>query len=209
MSGQQHGIGVDIGGTKIAAGLVDEAGHLLRSESVPTPKEADDISLAVASLVEQLSADGAVSGVGIGAAGFVDIDRSTVIFAPNIDWRDEPLGRDVARHTGLPVVVENDAHAGADRDEEEVVGVLAGAEAELAPGRCVGVVLDHHRQTGVAGDVAPERLVAPVDVGGEDDRGPVDVDEARRADADAAHGTVGRQLLHQVGDRDGDVVGLL
>ncbi|KQY59006.1 glucokinase [Aeromicrobium sp. Root495] len=164
MSGQQHGIGVDIGGTKIAAGLVDEAGHLLRSESVPTPQEADDIAVAVADLVEKLSADGAVSGIGIGAAGFVDIDRSTVIFAPNIDWRDEPLGRDVARHTGLPVVVENDANAAAWGEFRFGAGEDADDLLLVTVGTGVGGGTVHRGQLlrggfGVAGEVGHLRVV--------------------------------------------------
>lgn len=164
MSGQQHGIGVDIGGTKIAAGLVDEAGHLLRSESVPTPQDADQIAPAVAALVKKLTGDESVSGIGIGAAGFVDIDRSTIIFAPNIDWRDEPLGRDVARHTGLPVVVENDANAAAWGEFRFGAGEDADDLLLVTVGTGVGGGTVHRGQLlrggfGVAGEVGHLRVV--------------------------------------------------
>ena len=79
------------------------------------------------------------------------------------------------------------AHTGADGDEQQVVGVRSGTEAVLAPGRGVGVVLDDDREVDELADVLGERLVDPVDVGREGHRGAVDVDEARRADADAAH----------------------
>lgn len=131
-SRQLHGIGVDIGGTKIAAGLVTEDGRIVRQETDPTP--ASGIAAAVASLVTRLRGDDPVGGVGIGAAGFVDGDRSTVNFAPNIDWRDEPLGADVAALLDVPVVVENDANAaawgeyrfGAGEDSDDMLFVTVG-----------------------------------------------------------------------------------
>ncbi len=106
-------IGVDLGGTKIAAGLVDADGTLRTVETTRTPSEPAHIPQAVAELVDRLRADETVVGVGIGAAGFVDADRATVRFAPNIDWRDEPLAAQVAALVDLPVVVENDANAAA------------------------------------------------------------------------------------------------
>ncbi len=106
-------IGVDIGGTKIAAGVVSESGEILRVESEPTPQDATKIPPVVADLVDRLTGDEQVAGIGIGAAGFVGEDRSTVRFAPNIDWREEPLGQQVRALVGLPVVVENDANAAA------------------------------------------------------------------------------------------------
>jgi glucokinase len=106
-------IGVDIGGTKIAAGLVSEAGEILDSVAEPTPSDATKIPAVVADLVERLTGEETAAGIGIGAAGFVGEDRSTVRFAPNIDWREEPLGQHVQALVDLPVVVENDANAAA------------------------------------------------------------------------------------------------
>jgi glucokinase len=54
-----------------------------------------------------------VEAAGLGAAGFVDAARSTVLFAPNLAWRNQPLRAAVEQRTGLPVVVENDANAAA------------------------------------------------------------------------------------------------
>ncbi len=72
--------------------------------------------------------------MGVGAAGYVDARRSTVLFAPNIAWRDEPLGSELARLTGLPVIIENDANAaawgefryGAGRDVDDQLMVTVG-----------------------------------------------------------------------------------
>lgn len=130
-----HGIGVDIGGTKIAAGLVASDGHVVRADSEPTPDDATGIAAVVAMLVERLLADDVeVGGIGIGAAGFVDVDRATVTFAPNIDWLDEPLAEAVSKRVDLPVVVENDANAaawgeyrfGAGEDTDDLLFVTVG-----------------------------------------------------------------------------------
>ena len=130
-----HGIGVDIGGTKIAAGLVSSDGHIVRADSEPTPDDATGIAAVVATLVERLLAgDVDVGGIGIGAAGFIDVDRATVTFAPNIDWIDEPLAEAVGKLVDLPVVVENDANAaawgeyrfGAGEDTDDLLFVTVG-----------------------------------------------------------------------------------
>ncbi|MGW1839289.1 ROK family glucokinase [Streptomyces sp. BBFR2] len=106
-------IGVDIGGTKIAAGVVDEEGSILDIRTVPTPQTADALTDAIADAVRSVGAAHRVEAVGIGAAGYVDDKRATVLFAPNIDWRHEPLKDKVEQRVGLPVVVENDANAAA------------------------------------------------------------------------------------------------
>ncbi len=106
-------IGVDIGGTKIAAGVVDEEGNILSTHKVATPGTPEAIVDAIASAVEGARAGHEIVGVGIGAAGYVNRKRSTVYFAPNIDWRQEPLKAKVEARVHLPVVVENDANAAA------------------------------------------------------------------------------------------------
>ncbi|MFZ5850709.1 MAG: ROK family glucokinase [Actinomycetota bacterium] len=128
-------IGVDIGGTKVAAGVVDEAGAILAQVKRATPSDSPAETVAViAACVQELVAGHAVSAVGVGAAGFVDADRSTVLFAPNVAWRDEPLRAAVEQACRLPVIVENDANAaawgevrfGAGRGHRFVVVVTVG-----------------------------------------------------------------------------------
>jgi glucokinase len=107
-------IGIDIGGTKVAAGAVDEQGGIIASARRDTPShDPTQIEETIADVVRELQATHDVEAVGIGAAGFVDASRSTVIFAPNLAWRDEPLRKAVEARCGLPVVVENDANAAA------------------------------------------------------------------------------------------------
>lgn len=128
-------IGVDIGGTKIAAGVVDDDGHLLatvrRQTAAADPAAIED---EVAEAVAELSAAHQVQAVGVAAAGFVDAQRGVVLFAPNLAWREEPLQADLAARIGLPVVIENDANAaawgefrfGAAREADDVVLVTVG-----------------------------------------------------------------------------------
>jgi glucokinase len=107
-------VGVDMGGTNVQAAVVDPEGELLAKTRRDTP--ADDVQAireVIVDIVTELAGDHPVEAVGIGAAGFVDAARSTVLFAPNMAWRGEPLRSYVANATGLPVVVENDANVAA------------------------------------------------------------------------------------------------
>src|SRR5215216_1362043 len=107
-------IGVDVGGTKVAAGVVDDDGRILarlrRDTPAHDPAKTEDV---IAEAIAELSAEHQVEAAGLGAAGFVDAARSTVLFAPNLAWRNQPLRAAVEQRTGLPVVVENDANAAA------------------------------------------------------------------------------------------------
>ena len=107
-------IGVDVGGTKVAAGVVDPAGRVLAQVRRDTP--ADDVAKTRDVIIEvalELAAGRDVEAVGIGAAGWIDATGSTVLFAPNLAWRDEPLRDYVRAAVGLPVVVENDGNVAA------------------------------------------------------------------------------------------------
>lgn len=128
-------VGIDIGGTKIAAGVVDEQGRILARQRVATAgRDAERVEQAVADLVLRLREQHKIEAVGIGAAGFVDEKRSRVNFAPNLGWQDEPLRRAVESAVGVPVVVENDANAaawgeyrfGAGRGRDYVVTITVG-----------------------------------------------------------------------------------
>ncbi len=128
-------VGVDIGGTKIAAGVVDEQGRILARHRVATAaRDAEQVEETVSALVMELREEYDIEAVGIGAAGFVDEKRSRVNFAPNLGWKDEPLRKAVEAVVGIPVVVENDANAaawgesrfGAARGLEYVVTVTVG-----------------------------------------------------------------------------------
>jgi glucokinase len=117
-------VGVDIGGTKISAGVVDEHGRIIDREFRPTPgregvpADAQRTEELIVEVVAELAARHEVVSVGIGAAGWIGADRATVLFAPHLAWRNEPLrdalsGRLAGRGLELPVLVENDANAAA------------------------------------------------------------------------------------------------
>jgi glucokinase len=145
-------IGVDIGGTKIAAGVVDQEGRILASTRRDTPAGDPSKTLdAIADAIRELTSKHVCVGVGLGAAGFVDEKRSTVMFAPNLAWRDEHLRTSLERMLELAVVVENDANAaawaearfGAARGESHAVVLTVGTgigggiviDGELVRGR--------------------------------------------------------------------------
>ncbi len=109
-----YAIGVDIGGTKIAAGVVDEEGRILaqvRRETDPT--DADSVDDGVIAACRELSAQYPIGAIGLAAPGFVSSDQATVLLCPNLPWRDHPLRDRVAAGLGtdVPIVVENDANA--------------------------------------------------------------------------------------------------
>jgi glucokinase len=128
-------IGVDIGGTKVAAGVVDGEGRVVaRARRLTPSRDAEAVEATITEVVSELRARHEVVAVGIGAAGFVDADRARVLFAPHLAWRNEPLQEAVTKAVGLPVVVENDANAaawaeyrfGAGRGEPMLVCVTLG-----------------------------------------------------------------------------------
>ncbi|XVQ13655.1 ROK family glucokinase [Spirillospora sp. CA-255316] len=157
-------IGVDVGGTKVAAGVVDDRGRILEKVRRPTPstnpKETAAVIAEVVDLLKGKFED--VAAVGLGTAGFVDETRSTVLFAPNLAWRDEPIKKKVEDLTGLPVVVENDGNAtawgearfGAGRGHDFIVLIALGTgigggiiiNGELYRGRFgIGAEVGHFR----------------------------------------------------------------
>ena len=158
-------IGVDVGGTKIAAGVVDEDGELVaftRRETSATDPEKIETSIADA--VRELRGAHEVTAVGVAAAGFIDASNGVVLFAPNIAWRNEPLRADLGPLIGLPIVVENDANAaawgefrfGPARDVNDMVLITVGT------GLGGGVVVDGkllRGHVGVAGELGHVRMV--------------------------------------------------
>ncbi|WP_028649649.1 ROK family glucokinase [Nocardiopsis sp. CNT312] len=128
-------IGVDIGGTKVAAGAVDDEGRILDKVKYPTPShDPEGLADVVAHAVHELRGRHECGAVGVGVAGFVDEDRATVQVAVNLGLHGYPLRDSVQDRVGLPVVVENDANAaawaearfGAGRGNDHIVCVTLG-----------------------------------------------------------------------------------
>ncbi len=158
-------IGVDVGGTKIAGGVIDPEGHVLERIRVSTPATtAESVEEGIVEAVLSLRAGHEVSAVGVAAAGFVNEKRSTLRFAPNLPMAERPLSDLIAPRVGLPVVVENDANAaawgeyrfGGGRGATDVVLLTVGT------GLGGGIVLDGRLLRGafgIAGEFGHVRMV--------------------------------------------------
>jgi glucokinase len=158
-------IGVDVGGTKVAAGVVDPEGKIVEKVKRLTPAASPAATeQVIVEVVTELRDRYPVDSVGIGAAGFVDETRSTVLFAPNLAWRDEPVKKQVEDRLGCTVLVENDANAaawaearfGAARGHDDVLLIAVGT------GIGAGLMLSgrlYRGRWGVAGEPGHYRVV--------------------------------------------------
>ena len=108
-------IGIDVGGTKVLGGVVDEAGKVLTTARKNTPRQGGNaLTQTIADVAKELLEQHSVASVGVSAAGFVSSDRKTMLATPNIaDWNGVDLDNQLTKLIGLPVVIENDANAAA------------------------------------------------------------------------------------------------
>src|SRR6266536_4144221 len=150
-------IGVDLGGTKILAGVVERDGTILRESQRPTPLSSqDDLLAALDEVVEQLLGDGEVTALGFGIPSQIDQIRGTVVSSVNLplaglDFRDRMRER-----FGLPVGIDNDANAatiaewqvGAGRGTRHMVMLTLGT------GIGGGLILDGRPYRGSVGAAA-------------------------------------------------------
>ncbi len=139
-------IGIDIGGTKVAAGVVDETGQILERRQEPTPSHSPQaVEDAIVRLVAQLRGRHRVESVGIGAAGWVDNEQAVVRFSPHLAWRSEPLRARLGERIDLPLIVDNDANA------------AAWAEYRFGSGRGSSVMVCITLGTGIGGGLVINR----------------------------------------------------
>ena len=108
-------IGVDVGGTKVLGGVVDELGAVVKTARRDTPREGGAaLTQAIADVAKELMSDFTIDSVGVSAAGFVSSDRKTMLATPNIaGWNGVDLDYQLTSLIGLPIVIENDANAAA------------------------------------------------------------------------------------------------
>jgi glucokinase len=141
-------VGIDIGGTKVLGAVVDSTGTVVAMDRRPT--EGHDVRAVedtIVDLVQGFAQEYDVAAVGIGAAGFVDVTRTIVMFSPHLDWRREPLRAQVAGRVHLPVVVDNDANT------------AALAECRFGAGRGHRFVLCVTLGTGIGGAIVIDQRV--------------------------------------------------
>jgi glucokinase len=159
-------IGVDVGGTKVAAGIVDASGKILTQLRKPMPANdgAEAGFKAATSAIDSLlaseaaNAQGQVKAIGICAPGPLDPKSGVVLNPPNLPcWRNFPLAARVAEVYRVPVKVDNDANAAALA--ETIWGAARGYRyvfyATVGTGIGTGIVFDgriYHGHTGAAGE---------------------------------------------------------
>ena len=112
-------LGVDLGGTRIKVGVVDEQGRLSNFKNFSTRVELGRealirriIRIIQRSLSEDADPQNPPAGIGLGAAGMIDVRKGVVLLSPNFpDWQQVPLARSISEQTGLPTFLDNDANA--------------------------------------------------------------------------------------------------
>jgi len=133
-------IGIDLGGTNVAAGIVEEDGKLLGKASVPCPRGGEAVADAIAQAARLAAGNAGVSvegakGVGLASPGSIDPETGTVLHAYNLELDHVPLAGMISeRLGGLPTLLENDANAaalgefiaGAGRGKGSLVAVTLG-----------------------------------------------------------------------------------
>ncbi len=164
-------IGVDVGGSKVLAGEVDESGRVLATALRRTPGRrvaVEAVEDALTAAVDDVAAGRPIAGVGLAAAGFVDAAGERVAFAPHLPWVNDPVRARLAARWGVPVVLENDATCaalaevtyGAARGTSSAVIVTMGTG--IGGGIVLGgeVVRGHHGMAGEFGhaQVVPDGL---------------------------------------------------
>jgi glucokinase len=158
-------IGVDIGGTKVAAGIIDDAGEIRRQVRKPMVSDRDAAAglRAVQVAINELLQDNGkntsvISGIGICAPGPLDPATGIVINPPNVPcWRHYPLSREVESLFGVKVKIDNDANAAALAEARWGAGqgYRQIFYATVGTGIGTGIVLDnqiYHGHTGAAGE---------------------------------------------------------
>jgi glucokinase len=160
-------IGVDVGGTKVAAGLVNSTGEI--THQTRTPMAAADAAAGLAAVMSAINSaraatnlcpelQGLISGIGICAPGPLDPRTGVVINPPNVPgWRNFPLAAEISKAYRLPVRVDNDGNAAALA--ESLWGSGRGYRnvfcATIGTGIGTGIVLDghiYHGRTGAAAE---------------------------------------------------------
>ncbi len=117
---RKYYVGIDLGGTFIKGGIVDDLGDILLQDKTPTETEkggeavAQNIATLANSLLERMGlSKEQVVGLGMGSPGMIDSKSGTVIFAGNLNWKNFKVCERVSDLTGLEVKIGNDANVAA------------------------------------------------------------------------------------------------
>ncbi len=145
-------IGVDLGGTNIAVGIVNEEGKILRKESIPTRanREPDEIMKDMAALCVKLCNDEGITVddveyAGVATPGTADSDTGYVVYTNNIPFINYPLAAKLSEFSGIKkVLIENDANAAAKGEAEmgAAKGYMKSVMITLGTGVGSGIIID-------------------------------------------------------------------
>ena len=110
-----YALGIDVGGTKVLGGLVDETGQIVKTARKETPREGGTaLTKTIAELAKEFMLENEIDAVGVSAAGFISSDRKTMLATPNIaGWNGVKLTEQLEEQIGRKVVLENDANSAA------------------------------------------------------------------------------------------------
>ena len=133
-------IGIDVGGTKILAGVVDDTGAIIDRVRRDTPRTGGaEVTRALADVIVELTGRHQVSGIGLCSAGFVSADRRSILANPNIpNWNGARLADDLEALIGRKILLENDANAAAWGERQFGAGKGATELVMLTIGTGVG-----------------------------------------------------------------------
>lgn len=150
-------VGVDVGGTSIRAAVVADDGEILDRVRTQTPASADALERAIAAGVAELTGGSGVDAVGLAVAGFPDVSRRRIGFAPHLPWRDADVADRIGALVGAPVVLEHDANAAMWGEWRfgAAAGVRVAAMLLIGTGIGGAIVIDGEIYRGAFG-VAPE-----------------------------------------------------
>ena len=158
-------LGIDLGGTSIKMGLVDQLGNILHTLESPTPVKAGyhQVLAVFSQMAEQLLRKGQyewedIIGVGTGVPALLDQQKGIVIEAVNLGWEHVPLKEDLEKMWRVPIIVENDANAAALGEMWNGAGKGASHIICLTLGTGVGggIIINgdiYHGANGSAGEV--------------------------------------------------------
>jgi len=150
-------LGIDLGGTNIAIGLVDEQGHIVHQGNIPTGRErsATVILEEMALLALEVAKEAGIGldqihSVGVGSPGAPDVQNGVIIYNNNLGFRNVPVRAELQKHLPLPIYVDNDANCAALA--EGLLGAAGGVRysvtVTLGTGIGGGVIIDHNIYSG-------------------------------------------------------------
>ena len=153
-------IGVDLGGTGIKAGVVNDKGEILSKGSTPTKKERPYAQIIedIAELCKRVVKDAGVTmndiaSIGVGVPGICDPKTGVIPFCTNLGWREVPFVEEMHKHIDKPITVDNDATVAGFA--ESIAGVSAGTASSvfitLGTGVGGGIVINGRPYSGCRG----------------------------------------------------------